>query len=59
MVEAVLALEAEAVEASLEWALMLVLAVLDMFVLYATINTRVVHVHGVAQKCNVLISKLM
>ena len=56
MVEAVLALEAEAAEASLEWDLMADLAESDMFVLCAITNTRAAHVHDVDQKCSVLIS---
>ena len=53
---AALVLEAEVAEASLEWVLLVDLVALDMSALCVTINTKVVRVHVVAQKCNVLIS---
>ena len=46
-----------AAEDSLEWVLLVALVVYVTYVLYVTTNTKVVLVHDVALKCNVLTSK--
>ena len=55
MVAVTLVLE-EAVD-SLEWVHKVALVVYVTYVLYVTTNTKVVLVHDVAPRCNVLISK--